>query len=87
MAIMVKYVRDTERGKEFESWECIRFYAKSYEDGYVELESFVGVRFDDFAEFVAGCFAKDSNFKSEMKIAFGKEKDAKFFGIKFNFNA
>ena len=86
MAEMVNFISETKNGKFFESWECIRFYAKSYEDGYVEIEPFVGTHLDNFAQFVAGCFAEKSNFKIQMKTAFGKEKDAKFCGIKFNCN-
>ena len=86
MAVMVKYVRDTDYGKLFKDSKGQSFYAKSYEDGYVELDVFFGTFLEDFAEFVEGCFAKNSNFKSEMKAIFGKARNSKFFGIKFNCN-
>lgn len=61
-------------------------WVNSFEDGIVTVDPSAGSDIRDFAEIIAGCFKKDSNFEEEIFKAFDSDENATFRGIKFNFN-
>ncbi len=66
--------------------EIEALHVRSFEDGVATVLPNLDCDITDFAEIIAGCFAKDSNFGEEVMSAFNCNENAKFSGIKFNFN-
>ena len=61
-------------------------WVDSFENGIATIRPMYGYSIKFFAEVVAGCFAEDSDFVSELFWAFGCDKDTDFKGIKFECN-
>ncbi|MDD3304396.1 MAG: hypothetical protein PHP54_05725 [Clostridia bacterium] len=61
-------------------------WVKSFENGIAVADPMCGCTITSFAEMIAGCFDKDSNFASELLIAFNCNEDTAFTGIQFEFN-
>ena len=57
-----------------------------FENGIALVDVPAGYGILSFAEIIAGCFDKDSNFISELLIAFNCDEDTSFTGIQFEFN-
>ena len=61
-------------------------WVEAFEDGIATVDPVAGCSITDFAEVVAGCFEKDSNFGSEVLSAYNCDENTTFKGIKFTFN-
>ena len=61
-------------------------WIKAFENGIAVADPMCGCSITSFAEMIAGCFDEDSNFKSELLIAFDCDENTAFKGIQFNFN-
>lgn len=57
-----------------------------FRNGIVTIVPEVGCNIDDFAEAVAGCFNKFSNFGTAVLRAYNCDENTTFNGIKFEFN-
>lgn len=58
----------------------------SFENGVAVADPMFGCSITSFAEMIAGCFHKDSNFTSELFRAFDCDENTAFTGIQFDFN-
>lgn len=58
----------------------------SFKDGIAEVRPLGICKVDQFAQLVADCFDKNSNFKSGLFKAFACNENARFEGIRFVFN-
>ena len=61
-------------------------FVESFQDGYATVQPPKGTYIHDFAEIIAGCLIKDSNFDFEVLKAYNRDVYDAFNGIKFNFN-
>lgn len=61
-------------------------WVKSFENGIAVADPMCGCTITSFAELIAGCFAEDSNFVSELFRAFDCDEKTAFTGIQFDFN-
>ena len=61
-------------------------WVKSFENGIATVDPMCGCSITSFAETVAGCFDRDSNFAHQLLTAYNADMDAVLKGIQFDFN-
>ena len=82
MATKLKLISKNAKYTIFEVDYETLLYVRGFNEGLVEVQLTPGIRIENFARIIEGCFSPFSNFKKQILIAFELPIETKVNGIK-----